>query len=142
MKNTVETQTHEFQTEVKQLLHLMVHSLYSSKELFLRELISNASDASDKLSFEALQNAALYEGDGELAIYIEPNEEVGTLTIRDKGIGMSRDEVVANLGTIARSGTAEFLQQLSGDAKKDSRLIGQFGVRSEEHTSELQSRFD
>jgi len=128
MKNTVETQTHEFQTEVKQLLHLMVHSLYSSKEIFLRELISNASDASDKLSFEALQNEALYEGDGELAIYIEPNEEVGTLTIRDKGIGMSRDEVVANLGTIARSGTAEFLQQLSGDAKKDSRLIGQFGV--------------
>lgn len=128
MTDTVKTQTHEFQTEVKQLLHLMVHSLYSSKEIFLRELISNASDASDKLSFEALQNEALYEGDGELAIYIEPDEEAGTLTIRDKGIGMSQEEVIANLGTIARSGTAEFLQQLSGDAKKDSRLIGQFGV--------------
>ncbi|HLR16923.1 MAG TPA: molecular chaperone HtpG [Alcanivoracaceae bacterium] len=128
MTNTVQTKTHEFQTEVKQLLHLMVHSLYSSKEIFLRELISNASDASDKLSFEALQNEALFEGDGSMAIWIEPDEETNTLTIRDKGIGMSEEEVIANLGTIARSGTAEFLKQLSGDAKKDSRLIGQFGV--------------
>lgn len=122
------TQKHEFQTEVKQLLHLMIHSLYSNKEIFLRELISNASDASDKLAYEALQNEALYEGDGELNIWIEPNEEANTLTIRDNGIGMSQEEVVANLGTIARSGTAEFLKQLSGDEKKDSRLIGQFGV--------------
>lgn len=122
------TQKHEFQTEVKQLLHLMIHSLYSNKEIFLRELISNASDASDKLAYEALQNEALYEGDGELRIWIEPNEEANTLTIRDNGIGMSQEEVVANLGTIARSGTAEFLKQLSGDEKKDSRLIGQFGV--------------
>jgi len=122
------TQKHEFQTEVKQLLHLMIHSLYSNKEIFLRELISNASDASDKLAYEALKNEALYEGDGELRIWIEPNEEANTLTIRDNGIGMSQEEVVANLGTIARSGTAEFLKQLSGDEKKDSRLIGQFGV--------------
>lgn len=122
------TKTHEFQTEVKQLLHLMVHSLYSSKEIFLRELISNASDASDKLAYEALQNEALYEGDGELRIWLEVDEAANTLTIRDNGIGMSQDEVVANLGTIARSGTAEFLKQLSGDEKKDSRLIGQFGV--------------
>lgn len=122
------TQKHEFQTEVKQLLHLMIHSLYSNKEIFLRELISNASDASDKLAYEALQNEALYEGDGELNIWIEPSEEANTLTIRDNGIGMSQEEVVANLGTIARSGTAEFLKQLSGDEKKDSRLIGQFGV--------------
>src|SRR5699024_5625136 len=96
----------------------------------LRELISNASDASDKLSFEALQNEALFEGDGSMAIWIEPDEETNTLTVRDKGIGMSEEEVIANLGTIARSGTAEFLKQLSGDAKKDSRLIGQFGVVS------------
>lgn len=122
------TKTHEFQTEVKQLLHLMVHSLYSSKEIFLRELISNASDASDKLAYEALQNEALYEGDGELKIWLEVDEAANTLTIRDHGIGMSQEEVVANLGTIARSGTAEFLKQLSGDEKKDSRLIGQFGV--------------
>lgn len=122
------TKTHEFQTEVKQLLHLMVHSLYSSKEIFLRELISNASDASDKLAYEALQNEALYEGDGELKIWLEVDQAANTLTIRDNGIGMSQEEVVANLGTIARSGTAEFLKQLSGDEKKDSRLIGQFGV--------------
>lgn len=122
------TKTHEFQTEVKQLLHLMVHSLYSSKEIFLRELISNASDASDKLAYEALQNEALYESDGELKIWLEVDQAANTLTIRDNGIGMSQEEVVANLGTIARSGTAEFLKQLSGDEKKDSRLIGQFGV--------------
>lgn len=128
MAEMAHTEKREFQTEVKQLLHLMVHSLYSNKEIFLRELISNASDAADKLSFLALQDNDLFEGDGELRIWIEPDQEAGTLTIRDNGIGMSRDDVVANLGTIARSGTAEFLKQLSGDQKKDSRLIGQFGV--------------
>ncbi len=128
MAETARTEKREFQTEVKQLLHLMVHSLYSNKEIFLRELISNASDAGDKLSFLALQDDSLFEGDGDLRIWIEPDKEAGTLTLRDNGIGMTRDEVVANLGTIARSGTAEFLKQLSGDQKKDSRLIGQFGV--------------
>ena len=128
MSETVQTEKREFQTEVKQLLHLMVHSLYSNKEIFLRELISNASDAADKLKFLALQDDGLYQGDANLAIHIEADEAAGTLTIRDNGIGMDRDEVVANLGTIARSGTAEFLKHLSGDQKKDSRLIGQFGV--------------
>ena len=128
MSETVQTEKREFQTEVKQLLHLMVHSLYSNKEIFLRELISNASDAADKLKFLALQDDRLYQGDADLAIHIEADEAAGTLTIRDNGIGMDRDEVVANLGTIARSGTAEFLKNLSGDQKKDSRLIGQFGV--------------
>lgn len=128
MSATVHTEKREFQTEVKQLLHLMVHSLYSNKEIFLRELISNASDAADKLKFLALQDDSLYQGDAELSIHIEADAEAGTLTLRDNGIGMSRDEVVENLGTIARSGTAEFLKHLSGDQKKDSRLIGQFGV--------------
>ena len=128
MSETVQTEKREFQTEVKQLLHLMVHSLYSNKEIFLRELISNASDAADKLKFLALQDDGLYQGDADLAIHIEADAAAGTLTIRDNGIGMDRDEVVANLGTIARSGTAEFLKHLSGDQKKDSRLIGQFGV--------------
>lgn len=117
-----------FKTEVKQLLHLMIHSLYSNKEIFLRELISNASDACDKLRFEALQNDALYEGDSELAVHIEFDKEAGTLTIEDNGIGMNRDDVINHLGTIAKSGTAEFLSKLSGDQKKDSQLIGQFGV--------------
>jgi molecular chaperone HtpG len=106
----------------------MVHSLYSNKEIFLRELISNASDAADKLKFLALQDDTLYQGDSDLAIHIEADKEAGTLTIRDNGIGMSQEEVVANLGTIAKSGTAEFLKNLSGDEKKDSSLIGQFGV--------------
>jgi molecular chaperone HtpG len=128
MSETVQTEKREFQTEVKQLLHLMVHSLYSNKEIFLRELISNASDAADKLKFLALQDDGLYQGGANLAIHIEADDAAGTLTIRDNGIGMDRDEVVANLGTIARSGTAEFLKHLSGDQKKDSRLIGQFGV--------------
>ncbi len=128
MSATLNTEKREFQTEVKQLLHLMVHSLYSNKEIFLRELISNASDAADKLKFLALQDANLYQGDTELAVHIEADADAGTLTIRDNGIGMTRDEVIANLGTIARSGTAEFLSHLSGDQKKDSRLIGQFGV--------------
>ncbi len=117
-----------FQTEAKQLLHLMIHSLYSNKEIFLRELISNASDATDKLRFEALENSALYEDDGELRIRIAIDEEAKTVEISDNGIGMSRDEVITNLGTIAKSGTAEFLKNLTGDQKQDSQLIGQFGV--------------
>ena len=117
-----------FQTEAKQLLHLMIHSLYSNKEIFLRELISNASDATDKLRVEALENSALYESDGDLRIRIGVNEEAKTIEISDNGIGMSKDEVIANLGTIAKSGTSEFLKNLTGDQKKDSQLIGQFGV--------------
>lgn len=117
-----------FQTEAKQLLHLMIHSLYSNKEIFLRELISNASDATDKLRFEALENSALYEDDGDLRIRIAVDEEAKTIEISDNGIGMSRDEVITNLGTIAKSGTAEFLKNLTGDQKQDSQLIGQFGV--------------
>lgn len=117
-----------FQTEVKQLLHLMIHSLYSNKEIFLRELISNASDAADKLRFEALSAPELLEGDAELKIRVNFDKEANTLTIEDNAIGMSREEVLSNLGTIAKSGTAEFFKNLSGDAKKDSQLIGQFGV--------------
>ena len=117
-----------FKTEVKQLLHLMIHSLYSNKEIFLRELISNASDACDKLRFEALQDSSLYEGESDLNVRISADREAGTLTIEDNGVGMNRDDVINNLGTIARSGTAEFLSKLSGDQKKDSQLIGQFGV--------------
>ncbi|WP_405419262.1 molecular chaperone HtpG [Marinobacter flavimaris] len=117
-----------FQTEVKQLLHLMIHSLYSNKEIFLRELISNASDAEDKLRFAALKDDSLYESDPELKIRLDFDEEANTVTLTDNGIGMTRDDVIQNLGTIARSGTAEFLQQLSGDEKKDTKLIGQFGV--------------
>ena len=122
------TETHGFQTEAKQLLKLMIHSLYSNREIFLRELISNASDAIDKLRFEAIANADLLSEGSDFAIDIMPDAEAGTLTIRDNGIGMTRDEVIANLGTIARSGTAEFLDRLTGDQKKDSALIGQFGV--------------
>ena len=121
-------ETRGFETEAKQLLHLMIHSLYSNKEIFLRELISNASDAADKLRFEALKNDDLFEGDSELKIRIEFDKEAKTISIIDNGIGMSRDEVVSNLGTIAKSGTAQFLSSLSGDEKKDSQLIGQFGV--------------
>ncbi|MEJ0086771.1 MAG: molecular chaperone HtpG [Pseudomonadota bacterium] len=117
-----------FQAEVRELLRLMIHSLYSHREIFLRELISNASDANDKLRFEALSNPALMAGDTELAIWIEADKAKKTLTIRDNGIGMSRDEAVSHLGTIARSGTAEFFKKLSGDQQKDSQLIGQFGV--------------
>ncbi len=117
-----------FQAEVKQLLDLMIHSLYSNKEIFLRELISNAADAADKLRFEALGNASLIESDPDLKIEISFDKEKKTLTISDNGIGMSRDEVVANIGTIARSGTREFFKSLSGDQAKDARLIGQFGV--------------
>lgn len=121
-------QTMGFQTEVKQMLNLVVHSLYSNKEIFLRELISNASDALDKLRFLALSKSELYENDSNLRIAIEFNEALKTITIRDNGIGMSWDEAVDNLGTIARSGTKEFLSQLSGEGAKDSQLIGQFGV--------------
>jgi molecular chaperone HtpG len=117
-----------FQAEVRELLKLMIHSLYSHREIFLRELISNASDANDKLRFESLSTPALMAGDTELAVWIEADKDEGTLTIRDNGIGMSRDEAVSNLGTIARSGTAEFFKRLSGDQQKDSQLIGQFGV--------------
>nr|WP_295707916.1 molecular chaperone HtpG [uncultured Halomonas sp.] len=126
------TATHEetlgFQTEVKQLLNLMIHSLYSNREIFLRELISNAADACDKLRYAALDNDALYEGDSELRIEIEHDRDANTITLRDNGVGMNREDVIANLGTIARSGTAEFLKQLSGEQQKDAKLIGQFGV--------------
>lgn len=122
------TETLGFQTEAKQLLHLMIHSLYSNKEIFLRELISNASDAADKLRFKAVSDDSLYEGDGSLKVRVESDAEANTITITDNGIGMTRDEVLENLGTIAKSGTAEFLSNLSGDNKKDSQLIGQFGV--------------
>lgn len=127
---SVETQkqTLGFQTEVKQLLHLMIHSLYSNKEIFLRELISNASDAADKLRFESLAKPELLEGGAELKIRVSFDKAAKTLTIEDNGIGMSRDEVIAHLGTIAKSGTAEFLKNLTGDQKKDAHLIGQFGV--------------
>lgn len=125
---TAPHETMSFQAEVKQLLHLMIHSLYSNKEIFLRELVSNASDATDKLRFEAIANPALLENDADLAIRIEADPAARTLKITDNGIGMSRDEAIRNLGTIARSGTKEFFQQLSGDQQKDAALIGQFGV--------------
>jgi len=125
---TASRETLGFQTEVKQLLQLMIHSLYSNREIFLRELVSNASDACDKLRFEALHNDALYENQPDLNIRIGFDKEARTLTIADSGIGMSRDEVIANLGTIAKSGTREFFTQLSGDQQKDANLIGQFGV--------------
>ncbi|ADU68305.1 molecular chaperone HtpG [Pantoea sp. At-9b] len=121
-------ETRGFQSEVKQLLHLMIHSLYSNKEIFLRELISNASDAADKLRFRALSAADLYEGDGDLRVRISVNKENRTLTLSDNGIGMRRDEVIENLGTIAKSGTKAFLESMGSDQAKDSQLIGQFGV--------------
>jgi len=122
------TETHEFQSEVNQLLNLVIHSLYSHKEIFLRELISNASDACDRLRFQALTDESLLEDDGELAITIDYDSDRNTVTVRDNGIGMTRDEVLENIGTIARSGTKEFVQSLTGDQSKDSNLIGQFGV--------------
>ncbi len=128
MAETTIRETLGFQAEVKQLLHLMIHSLYSSREIFLRELISNASDAADKLRFEALADPALMEEETELRIDVDFDGRAGTVSVTDNGIGMSRDEVIANLGTIAKSGTAEFLQSLTGDTRKDARLIGQFGV--------------
>ena len=126
MNTTVETRA--FEAEVSQVLHLVTHSLYSHKEIFLRELISNASDACDKLRFAALSDAALSADDADLHIAIEFDKEARTLTIRDNGIGMTREEVIENVGTIARSGTRRFLESLSGDARKDTQLIGQFGV--------------
>lgn len=126
--STTEKETLGFQTEAKQLLQLMIHSMYSNKEIFLRELVSNASDAADKLRFEAVSDGSLLAEDSNLKIQVIADSDAKTLTISDNGIGMSRDEVVANLGTIARSGTAEFLKNISGDGKKDSQLIGQFGV--------------
>ncbi|MEW5788676.1 MAG: molecular chaperone HtpG [Pseudomonadota bacterium] len=128
MTETATKETLGFQAEVKQLLHLMIHSLYSHKEIFLRELISNASDAADKLRFEALSDSALYESDPELKIRVSVDKEARTVTIRDNGIGMSRQEVIEHIGTIAKSGTREFFGKLTGDQKKDAQLIGQFGV--------------
>jgi molecular chaperone HtpG len=130
MTMSVETQkeTLGFQTEVKQLLHLMIHSLYSNKEIFLRELISNASDAVDKLRFEALSKPDLLEGGAELKIRVSFDKDAKTVTLEDNGIGMNRDDVITHLGTIAKSGTADFMKNLTGDQKKDSHLIGQFGV--------------
>lgn len=122
------TETHAFQTEVNQLLKLMIHALYSNKEIFLRELVSNASDALDKLRFESVSDDALTEGESELSIEVAFDKDARTVTIADNGIGMTRDEVIANIGTIANSGTKKFLENLSGDQAKDSHLIGQFGV--------------
>jgi molecular chaperone HtpG len=124
----MDKKTHSFQAEVQQILHLVTHSLYSNKEIFLRELVSNASDACDKLRFEALDNAALYEDAPTLEVRVSFDTEAKTLTIRDNGIGMSADEAIAHLGTIAKSGTREFMSRLEGDQKKDANLIGQFGV--------------
>ena len=128
MTETTTKETLGFQAEVKQLLHLMIHSLYSHKEIFLRELISNASDAADKLRFEALSDPALYESDPELKIRVGIDRDAKTITLRDNGIGMSRSEVIEHIGTIAKSGTREFFGKLTGDQKKDAQLIGQFGV--------------
>ena len=128
MTETSTKETHGFQAEVKQLLNLMIHSLYSNKEIFLRELISNASDAADKLRFEALTDKALMENDAELKIRVAFDPKARTITVSDNGIGMSRDEVIANIGTLAKSGTREFLNNLTGDQAKDANLIGQFGV--------------
>ena len=125
---TTEKQTLGFQTEVRQLLDLMIHSLYSDKDIFLRELISNASDAVDKLRFEALRDESLYEGDSDLKIRVQVDKDARTITIADNGIGMTRDEVIENIGTIASSGTKRFFERLTGDEAKDARLIGQFGV--------------
>ncbi len=128
MSETSQKEVHGFQTEVKQLLQLMIHSLYSNKEIFLRELVSNAADAADKLRFKALSDADLFEGDGELRVRVSADKENNTVTISDNGIGMTHDQIVEHLGTIAKSGTAEFFSQLSGDQASDSQLIGQFGV--------------
>src|SRR5215469_10309857 len=126
--NGGERQTHGFQAEVRELLKLMIHSLYSHREIFLRELISNASDACDRVRFAAIANPALLAEDPELGIRIDADPAAGTVTVTDNGIGMTREEAIANLGTIARSGTAEFFRGLSGDEQKASQLIGQFGV--------------
>jgi molecular chaperone HtpG len=126
--NKPAAETHKFQAETRQVLDLMIHSLYSNREIFLRELVSNASDALDRLRFAAVKDDSVYEGDHDLRIEIEADEEAGTLTIRDNGIGMDREDVIENIGTIAKSGTRAFLNQLSGDEQADAHLIGQFGV--------------
>ena len=128
MAEVAHQETHGFQTEVKQLLQLMIHSLYSNKEIFLRELVSNAADAADKLRFKALSDDSLYEGDGDLCVKLSIDKDAGSITISDNGIGMDRASVIEHLGTIAKSGTSEFFSNLSGDQAKDSQLIGQFGV--------------
>ncbi|MGB1613100.1 MAG: molecular chaperone HtpG, partial [Arenicellales bacterium] len=128
MSDPSNSTTHSFQTEVKQLLQLMIHSLYSNKEVFLRELISNGSDACDRLRFAALTDSGLMDDGEHLCIQVSVDKTAKTVTIRDNGIGMSQDEVIDNIGTIARSGTKQFLQAISGDAKNDANLIGQFGV--------------
>ncbi len=128
MTASAQKETLEFQAEVSQVLNLVIRSLYSNKEIFLRELVSNASDAAEKLRFEALSNDALYEGDSTLRIRVSVDKEGGTVTILDNGIGMSRQEVGETIGSIASSGTRKFLESLSGDQAKDSQLIGQFGV--------------
>jgi len=125
---TAPAETRKFEAEVAQVLHLVTHSLYSHKEIFLRELISNASDACDKLRFESIAKPELMAGDSELHIDVSWDPEARTITIRDNGVGMNRDEVVANIGTIASSGTKRFLEAMSGEQKADARLIGQFGV--------------
>jgi len=126
--STAEKETLGFQSEAKQLLHLMIHSLYSNKEIFLRELVSNANDAIDKLRFRALSHPELIPEGEELAIQVDVDGEAGTVTVSDNGIGMTREEAIANLGTIAKSGTSQFLDSLTGDQQKDAQLIGQFGV--------------
>lgn len=128
MSVDAQKETLGFQSEAKQLLQLMIHSLYSNKEIFLRELVSNASDAIDKLRFESLSDAELLGSDGQLGVRVDLDEDAGTITITDNGIGMTRDEAIANLGTIAKSGTSQFLEALTGDQQKDAQLIGQFGV--------------
>ena len=127
-KETQTKETHGFQTEVRKLLDLMIHSLYSNKEIFLRELISNASDAADKLRFEALSDDGLYEGDGDLKVRVSFDSDVRTISVRDNGVGMTREEIAGQLGTIARSGTRQFFESLTGDSAQDTQLIGQFGV--------------
>ena len=127
MTSSTAPETLGFQAEVRDLMQLMIHSLYSHREIFLRELISNASDANDKLRFLALSNPQLAGQDNEFAIWIDADPAAGTLTVRDNGIGMTREEAVSHLGTIAKSGTAEFFKRLTGDQQKDAQLIGQFG---------------
>ncbi|MGE4648293.1 MAG: ATP-binding protein, partial [Arenicellales bacterium] len=128
MSENAAAKTHSFQTEVKQLLHLMIHSLYSNKEVFLRELISNGSDACDRLRFSALTDEGLMEAGENLRLRVTFDKKEKTITVSDNGVGMSHDEVVQNIGTIARSGTRQFLDALSGDTANDANLIGQFGV--------------
>ncbi len=139
MGKTSTVEKHAFQTEVTQLLHLMIHSLYTNKEIFLRELISNASDACDKLRFEALTDSKLLEDDGPLQVEVDFNEKAKTVTIRDNGIGMNKEDVISNIGTIAQSGTRDFIEKMNAAQKEDKKdknkntqeqsdLIGQFGV--------------